>query len=487
VIRLADRADAIAVAIRDAGPSDLILVAGKGHEDYQEISGVRHHFDDRAEARSALSVRAGTTSAVVIGGGVSGIAAARLAASRGMKVAISDRTDMDPALKSQLEAAGISCFDGGHSSNHLDGAELVLLSPGVRADHPLLLEAKKRLLPVRSEIDFALQGFSGRLIGVTGTNGKSTTVSMLGHLLGKLAIPVSVGGNIGDPPSDMVMRGELKSNVVLELSSYQLEQSRTLRSDVAIFSSFSHDHLERHGSVQAYFQAKWRLFDGIKPGGLCLMTADVAEVAEKFNLRIPAYSHQIVIPGIRSASTAEINSRLAILAAKHLESQFEEEELLATLADFRGLPYRCERIGQIEGHSVINDSKSTNCESTCAALAGIATGTQIILMMGGKGKGESYRDILASKDKINLLICFGASGQIIADELSSVMKTKVFPGMREAVAFAAKSARSAGCGLLFSPGCASFDEFRNFEHRGQEFNHAVYQWLDSSPDQRNGN
>ena len=144
--------------------------------------------------------------------------------------------------------------------------------------------------------------------------------------------------------------------------------------------------------------------------------------------------------------------------------------------DFKGLPFRCQLVGTLEGHPVFNDSKSTNCESTVAALAGIKA--PVVLMMGGKGKGESYLPVIAWRQNVAALVCFGESGQSIADELSLALKatgidTTTHRSMREAAADAVAKSRRLNCGILFSPGCASFDEFRNFEHRGQEFNDAI--------------
>jgi UDP-N-acetylmuramoylalanine--D-glutamate ligase len=478
ILRLSDRADAVAAAIREADDFDLILVAGKGHENYQEVSGVKHWFDDRVEVRSALTDRIGPSQILVIGAGVSGIAAAKLAATRGLKVFITDQRSLTTEIRSELAATGINYLDSEHSLSQLSSVDLVVLSPGVRPDHIIVVEAKKRGIPVRSEIDFALRDFRGRLVVVTGTNGKSTIASMIGHLLSRIGIPVSVGGNIGDPPSAMVTRGELGSTLVLETSSYQLEQGITPRADVAVFSSFSHDHMDRHGTPRAYFKAKWKCFDGIKNGGLCLFTTEVLANAKKFSLHIPKRALVCEIPGISCNSPDKINREIAIKAVMHLEQGTTREQLIAAMADFQGLPYRRQLVGRVGGNPVINDSKSTNCESTCAALGALEADKRVVLMMGGKGKGESYRDILAFKDRIEFLICFGESGQNIADELCSDLSVQVLPRMNLAATAAAELSRLGKCGILFSPGCASFDEFRNFEHRGQEFNHAINQWLD---------
>lgn len=418
---------------------------------------------------------------LIIGGGVSGIAAAQLARKIGFAVRISDRAVMPVEKKASLVAQGIEIKDGGHNDSHLTDVNLVVISPGVRADHPLLLLAQKSNLPVESEIDFALQNFHGRLIAVTGTNGKSTTVSMIGHILDRLEIKSSVGGNLGDPPSAMVLRGDLQSTLILELSSYQLEQSHVHQAEAAAFTSFSNDHIERHGTLSAYMAAKWRVFDWVKPDGVCLLTKDVSAAAKSCGMVRRADLTWIEVSGQHN----EINARISIHVVAHLTQRTDLETLGSLLDNFRGLPFRCEVVGTINGNPVVNDSKSTNCESTCAALAGLKA--PMILMMGGKGKGESYLSVSSRANQIQALVCFGASGQSIADELSLPLKdlgknTTVFPTMSGAIHHAVAAARQSGCGILFSPGCASFDEFRNFEHRGQEFNNTISGALDKTLD-----
>lgn len=418
---------------------------------------------------------------LIIGGGVSGLAAAQLAHKIGYSVRISDRAVMPVEKKSSLTAQGIEIKDGGHDESHLADMDLVVISPGVRPDHPLLVLAQKQNLPVESEIDFALRNFHGRLVAVTGTNGKSTTVSMIGHILDRLGIKSSVGGNLGDPPSAMVLRGDLQSTLVLELSSYQLEQSQAHPAEAAAFTSFSNDHIERHGTLEAYMAAKWRVFDWVKPGGVCLLTKDVSAAAKSCGMVRRSDLTWIEVSGQHN----EINAGISIHVVAHLMQRTDLDRLGSFLSDFKGLPFRCEIVGTINGRPVINDSKSTNCESTCAALGGLKS--PVILMMGGKGKGESYQSVTTWADHIHALVCFGASGQSIADELSLPLgdlgkDTWVFPTMDEAVQHAGAAARQSGCGVLFSPGCASFDEFRNFEHRGMEFNSTISGALDKTLD-----
>lgn len=434
---------------------------------------------------------------LVIGGGVSGLAAARLALKRGFRARISERGMIDTARKAELAQLGIDVMDGGHQESHLEGITTVVLSPGVRPDHPLCVAARARKLPQLSEIDFALADYNGHLIVVTGTNGKSTTVSMAGHILQASGVPVSVGGNLGIPPSDMAAEGALKANLVLELSSYQLEQSEIHPAIAAAFTSFSNDHVERHGSLGAYMVAKWRIFDWVVPGGLCVLTSDVSEAARIHGMKRRSDVDWIEVPGFDLGAQPapfvgeagvngrhnEINAEIAVHLASRATGNEDFRRLAKHLHDFRGLPYRCQKVGAINGHAVINDSKSTNCESTVAALAGLDV--PVVLLMGGKGKGESYAPVLTRRSGIKALVCFGESGQSIANELSLTLRadgisTTTHRSMKDAVRDALGLARQFNCGILFSPGCASFDEFRNFEHRGQEFNDAISGLVDKN-------
>lgn len=433
---------------------------------------------------------------LVAGGGVSGLAAAELGIMRGYQVTISNQTTLAQETRRELIDKGVLVFDSGHDTIHLKNVDLVVVSPGIPDRHLICVEARKQNIPILSEIDFALQDYRGKIIAVTGTNGKSTTVCMVGQILRRSAVAVTVGGNLGEPPSAMAVRGSFGDFLVLELSSYQLEQSQPHATECAGFTSFSPDHLERHGTLESYMAAKWRIFDWVRPGGLCILTSDVDVVAKSFKMPRRTDVHWKIIPGITSDHPSPefippeictsrhnaINADMAILLASAVLPQLPVGVLGQQLSDFNSLPFRCERVGSIGGKPVINDSKSTNCESTCAALAG--PGPQVVLLMGGKGKGESYLPILQFTKKIGAIVCFGESGQSIANELFSKLAPEGITVIRheslaDAVIEGVEICSKLNCGLLFSPGCASFDEFKNFEDRGQFFNAAVSRYLDN--------
>lgn len=421
---------------------------------------------------------------LVIGAGVSGLGAARFLAKRGDLVRVSERSRLTPEKADAFLKASVELKDGGHELSHLDGITDVVVSPGLPPSHPLLVEARHRRLPVISEIDLALKAYvrPGRhVVAVTGTNGKSTTCAMIGHLLEKCGKSVVVGGNFGDPPTGMLADGREPDYLVLELSSYQLEQSDEVAPSVAVFTSFSFDHLARHGSLGGYLAAKWRVFAKMPQGALALVPDGLLALSRKEGLADPK-GLVVVKPdatwpfakyGLNEVHN-QLNASFAALTVQHLLAK-PALELLPLLADFRGLPHRCELVGHLgpngSGASVVNDSKSTNVESTLVALQ--SQPKPVILMMGGQGKGEPYAPILAEKAKIAALVTFGATGATIAAELQGQLPTHAFATLKEALTSIGTLIDKYRCGILFSPGCASFDEFENYSHRGEVFKAAM--------------
>ncbi len=407
---------------------------------------------------------------LVIGAGVSGLGAAKYLRFKGHAVVVSERAKLDPAKARAFTETGAVLKDGGHDLSHLDGIRKVVLSPGLPSTHPLVTAAAARNLPAVSEIDLALEVYRGKLVAVTGTNGKSTTCAMLGHMLGKLGLKTGVGGNFGDPPTAMLAEGRVPDYLVLELSSYQLEQSALVRPEAAVFTSFSYDHLARHGSLEAYFAAKWKVFEQQRRGQLAVLPAYIAEIAKKNGLRFPDGVKVVHAEGAHNV----LNANFTTAVVAHLTGR-DPRELLPLLSDYRALPHRCELIGNVPGGPVVNDSKSTNVESTLVALQSLDQ--PVILMMGGQGKGEPYAPLLQERAKIARLVTFGASGPEIADQLRGQVALDEFPTLKAALDAISGILEKHPHGVLFSPGCASFDEFRNYEHRGEVFKQAMARLL----------
>ncbi len=422
---------------------------------------------------------------LVLGAGVSGYGAAKLLRCRGKKVRVSEGSTLSQERIKKFEDLGVELLHGGHQMAHLDDVNEIILSPGIASSQPIVVEAAARGLPIQSEIDLALSSYDGKIYAVTGTNGKSTTCKMIHHLLEKSGVKSALAGNYGMPPSQLLAEtGELPPHLVLELSSYQLEQSYKIRPSVSIFTSFSHDHLARHGSILGYLKAKWRIFDNMKAADLVIIPADILELAKELGVTLRSdlkafITDRTYLGSLAPSSIVEPHNRLnagfALTAVSHTLRK-EAKELATYFSDFVGLQHRCEIIGHVKGQPCVNDSKSTNVESTLVALA--SQTRPVLLLMGGQGKGESYTPILNQKEKIAAVITFGASGSEIARDLRDVLDVQEFPTLSVALDQIAGIITRMKSPILFSPGCASFDEFDNYEHRGDVFREKMRGFLD---------
>ena len=433
---------------------------------------------------------------LVIGAGVSGVSASTFLRSQGHSVLICDRNPLSTEISAQCSASGVVILPAGEILAFLDDVDSLVIGPTVTSKNTLVACAQARGQRVLSEIDLALLDYHGSTIGVTGTNGKSTVTAMIAHGLNTLGVSAVACGNIGLPPTAVVAKTEIPDALVIELSSYQLEYTKKLSSDISIFTSFSTDHLARHGTMENYFGAKWRLIKSTKSSGLCIMTSDVANFAGIYNatglrsqLAIVGStpdakdSHFIVkmdrtivdVAGRREFAVPWIaewhnclNACMAALAiGRH--SNVSMEKALASLKGFVFLPHRFQTIGTFHGFPVVNDSKSTNVESTLVALRNASE--PVILMLGGQGKGESFTPILDLGSSIRKIVIFGASRDEIMRDLGGRIDAIAFNKLGEAIEYV-KSDRAPRGPILFSPACASFDEFRNFEHRGEVFSGA---------------
>ncbi len=417
--------------------------------------------------------------ALIIGGGISGLGAAQLLAKRCTLIRVSDGKKILPRLRDQFIKIGAEIFEGGHSDAHLEQCDVMICSPGVPESHPLIALSKHRKIPIFSEIDLAMAEYSGTTVAVTGTNGKSTICAMIAHSLKNLGHNALPGGNFGDPPSKMLAENRSPDYLILELSSYQLEISRFKSSKVAIFSNFSFDHLGRHGTLETYFRAKWSIFATLIPKGIGYVTPEVLDLCRKYQIE-PISNIKVIEPSssvYKDLTPSHLRSPHNILnfcfAATSVAflTGYSDKEISSSLQDFTGLPYRCQKIGSFFGVEVTNDSKSTNVDSTLAALKGCSS--PVILFMGGQGKGEPYTPILDQTQKIGALVAFGSSGQVIYDELSTVRHRYCFRSLKEAVSALKALILQHQYPVLFSPGCASFDEFENYEQRGQFFSDQI--------------
>ena len=374
---------------------------------------------------------------LVLGLARSGKAAVEALERRGVAVVAADRelgNDGDPAL--------------------LDGVELIVKSPGVPREAPLVAEAGRRGIPIWSEVELGYRLLEPRLVGVTGTNGKTTTVELLGTIL-----EAPVAGNVGRALTDLDGRVEPDTLVVCELSSFQLEDVHELACEVAVLLNLEPDHLDRHGSFEAYRDAKLRIFERARtrvvPRGFGL---DGIEFAADDPL--PA---EPLIKGVHNRE----NAAAATAAAR--AAGLSDEQIADALRTFPGVPHRLELVGEVNGVRYVNDSKATNVAAALRALAAYEA-EPVHLILGGSSKAEDYTPLAAAVGpNVRSVHAIGET----AGELAAVI-----PGTQRdgdlATALHKIAARAEPDEVvLLSPACASYDQFRNFEERGEEFRRLV--------------
>jgi UDP-N-acetylmuramoylalanine--D-glutamate ligase len=400
--------------------------------------------------------------ALVVGLARSGLAAAAALAARGVQVVATDRArDVDAGRLGDL---GVELRLGTEEEALLEGVELVVKSPGVPAESPLVAGARSRGIPVWSEVElgYRLLPAGSHLIGVTGTNGKTTTTELLGAILRAAGRDVEVAGNVGRPLTDAALSAAESSWVVCELSSFQLEDVHTLACDVAVLLNLEPDHLDRHGSFHAYRAAKLRIFERaavkIVPRGFGIdgieFSADDALPAEP------------LIPGRHNRE----NAAAATAAAR--AAGVPDDVIARALAAFPGVPHRLELVRELHGVHWVNDSKATN---TAAARRGVAAyDAPLRLILGGSLKGEDFgpftRELPATVGSIYLV---GEASDELAAALDLAGRAYVRAGdLATAVSRAAAEAEP-GDVVLLSPACASYDQFANFEERGDTFRRLV--------------
>jgi UDP-N-acetylmuramoylalanine--D-glutamate ligase len=413
---------------------------------------------DRASPEEAWLPRR----ALVVGLARSGFAAAAALARRGVDVVAADRSpDVDPGRLADL---GVELRLGTEEEVLLEGMELVVKSPGVPAESPLVAVAHSRAIPVWSEVElgYRLLPAGSRLIGVTGTNGKTTTTELLGAILRAAGRPVEVAGNVGRALTDAAEQASEDSWIVCELSSFQLEDAHLLACDIAVLLNLEPDHLDRHGTFEAYRDAKLRIFE----------RAHTKVVPRGFGIEGIEFSAHDPLPAEPLIPGGHNRENAAAATAAARAAGVPDEAIAEALRTFPGVPHRLELVRELRGVRWINDSKATN---TAAARRGVgAYDAPLRLILGGSLKGEDFgpfvRDLPANVHSIYLV---GAAAGELAAALDAVGRPYVRAGdLANAVARAAADAKP-GDVVLLSPATASYDQFANFEERGDTFRRLV--------------
>jgi UDP-N-acetylmuramoylalanine--D-glutamate ligase len=406
---------------------------------------------------------------VVVGLARSGQAAALALARRGVPTVGVDRAG---ALDTgRLAEAGVEVHLGTEEEQVLDDVELLIKSPGVPGESPLPAAARERGIPVWGEVELGFRLLRNPMVGVTGTNGKTTTSELLGAMFRAAGHPVAVAGNVGRPLTSF--DGVLSQDawVVCELSSFQLEDSHRLRPRVALLLNLEPDHLDRHASEESYFDAKMRIFQNqteadvaVVPRGFGPIPGGATRVEFSSDDPLPA---EPLIPGEHNRE----NAAAATAAAR--AAGLDDAAIAEGLRTFPGVAHRLELVGEIDGVRFVNDSKATN---TSAARRGIAAypGRPVRLILGGSLKGESFdafaEELPASVRSIDLI---GEATDELAAALDRAGRLYRRSGDLATAVGAAAGDAEAGDVVLLSPACASYDQFRDFEERGDTFRQLV--------------
>lgn len=429
---------------------------------------------------------------LVVGAAKSGVAAANFLAVQGEAVALYDAKP-NPELPYDLHEAVVRIF-GNDTDSVLDAVETVVISPGVPLTAPILQTAAKRRIPIIGEIELGYRHLRGTVIAITGTNGKSTTTALIGEILRVAGRQPIVAGNIGEPLTASLDL-ERPRTYVLELSSFQLETVDTFRADIALLLNITPDHLDRYEDFDAYVAAKHRVFRNQAASDVAIVNADDSRSAPrgprgkvwKFSgtqrldagawsegdqlvLRIDGNERRIPRASLRIQGQANVENALAAWLAASAAGVDDVHVQLA-FGTFVGLPHRMVQVRELDGVTWVNDSKGTNVDATLKSLEGYQS--RVILILGGKDKaGEFERLSRAVREKVSVVLTIGSAATKIAESLTNAARIVPAGDMVHAVQWARENA-SAGDTVLLSPACASFDQYRNFEHRGEHFEELV--------------
>jgi UDP-N-acetylmuramoylalanine--D-glutamate ligase len=373
------------------------------------------------------------------------------------------------AARAALEAEGVEVVvadrklgnDG--DASLLDGVDVLVKSPGVPGEAPLPTEARRRGIPVWSEIELGARLLPNPLVAVTGTNGKTTTSELLGHMLG-----TPVAGNVGRALTELVGQIDAETTIVCEVSSFQLEDVHELAPVVAILLNLEPDHLDRHGTLEAYRDAKLRVFEragtAVVPRGFGAIPGSARRVEFAADDPLPA---EPLLPGAHNRE----NAAAATVAARALG--LDEEAIAAGLRTFPGVAHRLEPVGDVGGVRFVNDSKATNTAAARRAVAAFPEPLHLIL--GGSLKGEQFDELSQAVAQANVVTAYliGEAAEPLATALGYAGVPFLLATTLERAVGEAASAARPGDVVLLSPACASFDQFRDFEARGEEFRRLV--------------
>ena len=439
---------------------------------------------------------------LVVGLGKSGLAAALFLRHRGAQVTVSDARSAEALAKDipALLEEGIMVETGGHGLLTFRRQDLIVVSPGVPLNTPELAQVRSFGLPVIGELELAARFLKGKILAITGSNGKTTTTALVGEILEKAGIPTLVGGNIGVPVVSLIEASTDETWSVLEVSSFQLESTYQFHPSIAVILNITPDHLYRHGTFENYALAKERIFAAQEGNDSVVLNADnerAAQAAGRSSAKVYSFSveHPVergawleqgyvvyradgdapveaVMPlsGIPLKGTHNVENVLAAVCAARLAGA-PVDAIRKAIEDFRAVEHRLEYVATINGVEYYNDSKATNVDATAKAVAAFNSGIHLIL--GGKDKGSDYT-LLAPllRERVRAVYTIGSAAAKIESQLRGVVSIRTCETLDVAVDAAANAARP-GEVVVLAPACSSFDQFENYEHRGRVFKELV--------------
>jgi UDP-N-acetylmuramoylalanine--D-glutamate ligase len=436
---------------------------------------------------------------LVVGLARTGMVASLFSAGYGATVTATDeKSEAQLAEEARkLRASGVSVELGGHRPEIFAEQDLIVVSPGVPAKLPELEAARARGIPVWSEIELAWRFLRGKLIAITGSNGKTTTTSLVAHILKTANIPTLVGGNIGVPLLALVESSMDTTVTVAEISSFQLETIEAFRPEIGVLLNLTPDHLDRHSSFEEYARAKMRMFENQLERDAAVLNADDPEITRRMPSRGHIYwfsREKRVAEGaflrddqiffrVEGAEVAlarrddiplrgehNVENVLAACAAAHLAGA-DPAAIANGVKSFQGVEHRLEFVANVGGVNFYNDSKATNVDATVKAIE--AFPGPLIVILGGKGKGSPYEPLREPlRQRARLAVVIGAAAEKITSELGDAVAVEQAGTMERAVRIALDRAMP-GDTVLLAPACSSFDQFENYEHRGHVFKELV--------------
>ncbi|MCU1318134.1 MAG: UDP-N-acetylmuramoylalanine/D-glutamate ligase [Candidatus Acidoferrum typicum] len=438
---------------------------------------------------------------LVVGLARTGVATALFCAARGANVTATDartENEIGEAI-APLRTAGVNLELGGHRENAFLEQDLIVPSPGVPADAPLLQAARAKGVTIWSEVELAGRFLKGRLIGITGSNGKTTTTSLIEHILKGAGFSTILAGNIGTPLISRVAQTSDNTITVVELSSFQLELIETFRLNISVFLNLTPDHLDRHHTLGEYGRAKARIFEKQTEADSAVLNADDPATTSLAPAKPHVYwfsRKQRVVQGafvreneivfrndgeeetvlnlreIPLPGAHNVENVLAAVAATRLAGA-EPTAISKGVRSFAGVEHRLEFVAEVGGVRFYNDSKATNVDATLKALD--AFPGRILIVLGGKDKGSDYTVLQRPlREKAILALLIGAAAEKIEKQITGSVAIERAGVIERAVEIASHAARP-GDVVLLAPACASFDQFQNYEHRGRVFKELVHQ------------